>query len=62
MLSLLLHLKVLSMVAFIFALPPVGFAKGAPHTRHLTSVDALLNTTCSFLHFLHLTFKNFPGM
>lgn len=40
--------------------PPVFFARVCWHTRHLTSIEALLYMFCSLLHFAHLTFKNLP--
>jgi len=43
------------------ALPPVGSAKTFSQTRHLTTVAALLNIICSFLHLEHLTFRNFES-
>src|SRR3989338_1444805 len=47
-----------STVVWIAANPPVGWAKTVSHTRHLTTVAALLNTICSLRHFLHFTFRN----
>ncbi len=46
------------MLACMLALPPVGSAKTASQTRHLTTVAHLLNIICSFLHFSHFTFRN----
>ena len=39
--------------------PPVGTARILEQTRHLTTVDAFSNMTCSFLQFLHLIRMNF---
>ena len=50
--------RVCSIFPRISASPPVGTANSAPHFMHFTSVEALLNVTCSFLHFLHATRKN----
>lgn len=44
--------------AEILAFPPVGKVISVLQTRQCTALQALLNTTCSFLHLEHLTFMN----
>jgi len=44
------------------ALPPVGRATGAPHTRQLTSVVAFAKMTCSFLQPSQRTLMNWLGV
>ena len=51
-----------SLAEIILHFPPVGTARTFPQTRHLTTEVALPKIICSFLHDLHLTFKNFPAM